>query len=103
MDDMKNVTGIVKYFLEEEPSTRNSDYELYFHVCKMLNPHTLAMQFGKVLKHREELGLPSIESVGRARRKIVEKHPELAGTDKVESIRTLNEEAFREYAKGVIV
>ena len=100
MDDLKNISGIVKYLLTEVPETRNSDYELYFHVCKMLNPSTLAMQFGHVLRFRNDLSLPSIETVGRARRKIVEKNPELAGKDAVEAQIMLNEEKFREYARG---
>lgn len=100
MDDLKNITGIVKYLLETKPSTRSSDYELYYHVCKMLNPMALGISFGTVLKNRKDFGLPSIETVGRARRKIVEKHPELSGNDEGEAHRTLNEEAFREYARG---
>lgn len=60
----------------------------------------LGISFGTVLKNRKDFGLPTIESVGRARRKIVEKHPELSGNDEVEAHRTLNEEKFREYARG---
>lgn len=100
MDNLLNITGIVKYLLETEPSTRNSDYELYYHVCKMLNPLSLDMHFGTVLRNRKDFGLPSIESVGRVRRKVVEKNPDLSGNDTVEANRTLNEEAFREYARG---
>lgn len=101
MDNLKSITNIVLHILEEEPATRNSDHELYFHVCKVMNPYSLSLPFGAVLKARNELGIPSFESVGRIRRKVVERHPELLGCATVECGRANNEVAFREYAKGV--
>lgn len=103
MDNLKHVTDIVKEVLEQSEDARNSDYILYFEVCRVMNPKTLSMQFGHVLKCRDQLGLPALETVGRARRKIVEKNKHLAGSSNVETQRLLNEETFREYSKAVIV
>jgi len=102
MDNLNHITGIVKHLLEEEPQTRNSDWELYYHVCKMLNPHALNAKFGTVLRSRKEYGLPSIETVGRARRKVVEHHPELAAEEEVQGGRWSNEKRYREYARGCV-
>lgn len=99
MDNLNTLTSIVLGVLRKEPDTRNSDYELYYEICKIKNPATLGMKFGTVLKNRNELGIPSIESVGRARRKIVENHPELAGNDEVQGGRWSSEQAFKQYAK----
>ena len=44
--------------------------------------------------------LPSIETVGRARRKIVEQYPDLAGDKKVKDVRRENEDTFRHYARS---
>lgn len=101
MDDLKSITKTVLRLLQEVPETRNSDHELYFHVCRVMNPKCLNTPFGIVLKCRTELGIPSLESVGRIRRKVVESHPELLGSAEVECGRLNNEIAFREYAKGV--
>lgn len=102
MDDLKNITKTVTKILTECPDARNSDQELYFQVCRLMNPKCLNTPFGIVLKCRNELGIPSIESVGRIRRKVVECHPELLGDAVVECGRANNEIAFREYAQGVV-
>lgn len=99
MENLINLTGIVKHVLEEEPETRNSDWDLYYSVVKYLNPHALSAKFGTVLKSRREYGLPTLESVGRCRRKLVETHPELEGSDEVQGGRWSYEVAYRKYAK----
>ena len=45
------------------------------------------------------LGLPSFESVGRTRRKLQAKYPELAGNARVRRLRAEGEKAYRKYAK----
>lgn len=97
--ELIKLTDIVKSVLEENPESRNSDIELYYYVCKFINPHSLTAKFGTVLRSRKEYGLPTPESVGRVRRKIVETHPDLKGTDEVEGGRWSYEQTFREYAK----
>lgn len=99
MDNLKKIKDIVEDILENTPSARNSDYNLYCYVIARMNPEAMKLNVIDFLIKRKELGLPNIESVGRARRKIVENRPELAGTDDVEAQRMLNEETFREFAK----
>lgn len=102
MGNLINITEIVLDILKTEPETRSSDYELYFHVCKTINPRIIAMQFGSVMKNHKDLGIPAFETVSRCRRKVVEKHPSLAGVEQVECQRSMNEETFKKYAKGAM-
>lgn len=100
---LRKTTVLVKDILECNPNTRNSDSLLYIEVCKKLNPEVEHWLFFDVLRNQSELGLPSIETVGRCRRKVVEAYPELSGCSDVEAQRLLNEETFRDYARKVIV
>lgn len=85
----------------EEPKARNSDMVLYYMVCCKRNIVSLGEPFGYVLMNLKELNLPSIESVGRVRRKIQELYPELASDEKVKEMREEQEEIYRKYSKGI--
>ena len=99
MDELLKITDIVEHILKEDERTRSNNWELYYAVCKYVNPNALSSKFGTVIRSHREYGLPPFESVTRARRKIVEHHPELAGNDEVEGGRWSYEKKFREYAK----
>lgn len=104
---LKTVTEQVKEILQAEPSARNSDNVLYAFVLENVGKEKgldiNAMPVGTFLTLMKGFGIPSIETVGRVRRKVVETHPELAGTAEVEAGRTAQEEVFREYARKVNV
>ena len=105
LKELNTTTELVKNILEEYPETRNSDNALYIQVLNVYGKHKgINLENMSVLRffmQIKDIGVPSIETVGRCRRKIVETHPELAGNDVVEGHRTLNEESFRAYARGV--
>lgn len=107
MSNLKTTTELVKDILTKYPAARNNDNTLYLYVLKVEGARRgISLEKMSVLSfflQMKELGVPSIESVGRCRRKIVETHPELAGNDVVEGYRVMNEETFREYARQVIV
>lgn len=100
MKQLNKVKELVKNILTESENTRNSDDLLYITVCKRINPIAASLPFYMVLGNRKEYGIPSFESVSRARRKIQEENPDLCGTDTVEAYRKVNEETFREFATG---
>lgn len=104
---LKKISNLVHEILINEPACRNSDNILYWRVLQVLGTEkgidVSKMSVPTLLFHMREYGLPSIESVGRARRKIQEQNPELSAEDKVEGYRMLLEEEFREYAKSYIV
>lgn len=97
--ELKTITAIVKDVLEHDPKARNSDEYLYLEVCARIGGKCITFPFWKVFTNRKAYGLPSYETVGRARRKLQETHPELADNSTVEAQRTLNEEVFRDYAR----
>lgn len=100
--ELYKTQDIVKEVLETNKMARNSDMALYIKVCEKVNPTVLSKPFWVVLMNLKELNLPNIETVGRARRKMQELHPELAGDADVEAQRMINEEVFRDYAKGLV-
>ena len=106
MTDLKTTTEIVKAILEEDERTRNSDSFLYLKVLELY-----AERYGIVLhkvtvptflQHLESMGFPPFESVRRTRQKIQQHHPELCGSEKVETMRSVNEEVYREYARSAV-
>ena len=59
------------------------------------------MSVPMLLLHCKDMGLPSLESMGRARRKVQELYPELKGDCDVQAMREVREEAYRVYAMEV--
>lgn len=107
MDNMRHITKFVREALACNPATRNSDSYLYYVICNAklkANGYDISkVTLADALLNREELGLPIYESVRRARQKVQASNPDLAGTDEVEAMRAIHEEAFRKYAKEVDV
>lgn len=98
MSELRNTTKMVKYVLTKEPRTRNSDNLLWLEVIKLVNQGVLRMPMAIVLQNLKDYNLPSIETVGRCRRKIQAAHPELRAKAAVQDYRTELEAEFREWA-----
>lgn len=98
--EIKTTQEVVKYVLENDIASRNSDDYLIYEVCKQINPMCLGLSFETVIKHRKDFGLPVFETIRRSGQLIRAKHPELAGTKAVEEHRQKNEKIFKEYARG---
>ena len=92
----------VKRILIEKPYTRNSDDLLYAEMLKSvatekgisLADHSIIT----LLVNRKVFGLPSYESVGRARRKLQETDETLRADDNVEAMREMLAEEYKEWA-----
>lgn len=102
MKKIKETSKLVKEILEKVPQTRNSDMLLYYHVCLEIDKTVLKLPFWLVLLDLKQYGLPPIISVGRARRKLQEKYPELRADPDVKEQRTENEEIVKNYARGAV-
>lgn len=76
---MKDYLAIVETVLREHADAKDDDFRLYGWVCKKMCPEVMDMAFKEVLWKSGRLGLPSYETVTRARRKAQELHPELRG------------------------
>lgn len=107
MNDIKNTSDLVKEVLKHSQKARNSDNYLYYLVCKIrlqgsgIDIDSISFKDGLIL--RSEYGLPNFETVRRARQKIQQHCPELAGTADVEARRVIREEEFRDYARRHVV
>ena len=90
---MKKMETIVKTLLEEYPRTRGNDNALITGVFWLIDPELMNMPFKEVLKTK---GLPSFESITRARRKIQEKYP-ILNDEKARKVRQKEERKYRKY------
>lgn len=78
---MKKLIEKVKEILEEKPATRDCDIEL----AKVIWTNQGALDFNystayQLLVKLQHNQLSSLESIGRARRRVEEKYPHLRGT-----------------------
>jgi hypothetical protein len=105
MKRMKELSTRVKTILEANENARNSDNILYLHILRSYGADNGLdidkMSVPMLFLHCKDMGLPSLESVGRARRKMQELYPHLRSNENVQIIREMQEEAYRQYAKEV--
>lgn len=97
---MQKLEPIVKQVLEDSQLARDDDFVLIKAVFESINPHAVHEPFSKVLDLHKSYGLPSFESVTRARRKLQSEYKNLASSKQVEAMRAEEEENFREYARN---
>lgn len=100
--ELGTTTKLVKSILEEFPPARNSDMVLYIKVCEKLNPEALCKPFWYILSSLSDHKLPCIETVRRTRQKLQATFSELAADADVEAQRMVNEEFFKDYARGIL-
>lgn len=89
----------VKRVLEAREDSRDDDFLLYLDVCRAYTDAPVwALSFEDALEHHIKYGLPSYESVTRARRKVQEDYPYLRGTKYKR--RKAEQEEYREFYGG---
>lgn len=99
MKRLKTIEGRVKDILLHNEKARDDDMTLYVCVCRSCVPDIATLPFETVMLNYKSFGVPNLESVGRARRKLQEKHPELIGSARVQKLRAEQEKVYRQYAK----
>ena len=94
--------NIVKDTLTNIERARNDDYILtYFVIKKYLDDKDIKIDyFYQIMMFHKTYGIPSIESITRARRLLQRKYPELRADREVEKIRAKEEERYRELARS---
>lgn len=106
MTGLKKTTDLVYNILTQYEATRDSDNELYIKVLEYygakLNVDFNRVSVSSFFKHYRGLHIPSIETVGRCRRKIQEEYTDLCASDFVTAEREDREAEFRDYARGGI-
>ena len=99
MRNLKTIEKKVRAVLEKNEDARNDDMVLYLALCNVCLKDAGAMPLAEIMTQHKYLGLPSFESVGRTRRKLQAKYPELVGNARVRRLRAEGEKAYRKYAK----
>lgn len=99
MKNLKTIEEKVKFALSCNEKARDDDMTLYVCVCAACLPTVPEMPFANVMLHYRSLGLPNLESVGRIRRKLQAKYPELAASPEVKKKRAAQEKLYRHYSK----
>ena len=89
------LTDLIYRYLLQDEQTRDSDTKLYMRICAHLNAVAIHMPFCDVIGNLKELGLPSIETVTRLRRKVQAEHPEVRASEQVTEWRADKEEQAR--------
>lgn len=104
MNELVSTTELVWEILATVPETRNSDNLLYIEVLKHYSKEfgfdIAGYPFASALKNLKSWGIPTIETVGRCRRKLQHDNPELAASCKVRCQRAERKAEFIDYAKG---
>ena len=102
--NFKSIEWNVMRVLEDNPMTRDDDMLLYYFVCdNMLTKKygsfdTQNLNFFEIASAHKILGMPSYETVSRARRKIVyNKRPDLQSKN-VTKLRREQEPYYEQYA-----
>lgn len=102
MEELKSTAKIVKYILETNAKSRNSDDFLYYLVCKgILKKHGIDIKtipFETALLWRKVYKLPPFETVRRARQKIQAECPLLASVIEVQTAKNDKMTDYRAFA-----
>lgn len=98
--ELKTTSDIVKRLLIDDPKTRDSDNYLYCQVVRIKHADALLLPFWEVMERMNEFDLPCFETVRRARQNIQMKNPDLKASEMVQSLRSINEEIYKEYARS---
>ena len=105
--ELKQLKAFVEYLLREYPALRGNDDLLYLEVLRRVHPYwnngrittnIENMPIGEFFAERKNMKLPSFESVRRSRAKIMEEHPELKPSEKVQKEREIQREKYYDMA-----
>lgn len=97
MAKLDKIKNIVLRVLEKNTEARKDDFVLFSLVCDEMGV-PINFDFRTMLNEHRLFGLPSWESVSRARRKIQAEQPELKDA-KTAVIRTAEIKEYKEFAR----
>lgn len=104
MSELKTTTDMVRVIMMADPKTRNNDGLLYIRLVDLLGKKHqvdyIHMPMVSFLEQLPTLDVPTIETVGRCRRKLQQENPALKANAEVTAFRAEREEEFREYARS---
>lgn len=89
----------VEEILRTKSNARDDDNVLYAYFLNSLGVSVRRMSFWEITRRVVNGDLPSMESVGRVRRKVQELNPELIGTAEKRKIRYKAINDYKEFAR----
>lgn len=98
MAKINTIHNKVLHILKDNPATRADDYVLILEVLKEYIDTDMSIE--TLLLNHSVLGIPSIETITRARRKLQEEYPYLVDED-AKRIRKKEEKEFKDYALNI--
>lgn len=106
MIDLKTVSSLVKFILEQDEEARNNDNILYL---RILEHHSekkgldlKKMTVPDFFLNMDQHGFPVFETVRRSRQKVQATYTDLAATGRVGKFRARNEKVYRDFAKSEV-
>ena len=97
-NDMLVLQDVVEKTLRSSQQARDNNYVLIWGVYKQYGVEPRET-FASVTLKLIDKKLPPLESVLRARRKVVELYPELDASANIKALRKQAEEEYKEYAR----
>ena len=98
MARIAKIHNLVYRTLVDEPASRSDDFLLILKVLENFVTPNLSIE--AVMKNHATLGIPSIETITRCRRKIQAEHDELTDIE-AKKIRKEEEKEFKQYALDI--
>ena len=100
MVQLKKLEKVVREILKESPRTRGDDDLLYINVLDKMDVKLTDLSAESFLLNYRKLGIPTIESVGRCRRRLQAINEELKPTPQIELKRKRLEHSYYNYSLG---
>ena len=100
MRKLKELEPVVKEILKNKPATRGDDDLLYVYVLDKMQLNLSGYSVTSFLLNYRKMGVPTIETIGRCRRKIQEKDESLKPTPEIVLNRKKLEKSFYNYSLG---
>lgn len=96
MSKIYQVEPVVLDALKNNPATRGDNFILYIAVLKKYIDPKMSLQ--AVFENHKTLGIPSLETITRCRRKLQEQNPELRD-EAADKLRKADEQEFVDYSR----
>lgn len=101
MKQLRKLEKIVKKILKEKPVARGDDDLLYLDVLDEMKVNISDFTAESFLLNYRKMGIPTIETVGRCRRKVQAKDNSLKPTPEIGLKRKQMENSFYDYSLGI--
>ena len=100
MTKLKELEPVVRDILKTKPATRGDDDLLYLDVLDRMEINLTKFSAETFILNYRKMGIPTIETIGRCRRKVQEKDKSLKPTPEIVLKRKKLENSYYDYSRG---